>query len=114
MIKQDRYDKSPQGPKMLGIGSCGLLVIHGTFCMAKSATYWNLKKFLKNCHSSFKKSPARRNDCLAANDLQFSHEGKNMSCLFPLKFPLKWLLDQKKMPKNAFLILQHLQYCISV
>ena len=70
---------------MLGIGSCGLHVIHGAFGTAKSAADWNLKKVLKNCHSIFKKTPARRSDYLAANNLQSSHEGKDTSYLLAIK-----------------------------
>ena len=37
--------------------------------------------FEKLSHHFSKKSPARRSDCLTANDLQFSDEGKDMSYL---------------------------------
>ena len=86
MIKEDQSDRNPQAPKVLEIGSCSLHVIHGAFGTAESATDWNLRKFLKNCHSIFKKSPARRCDHLTANDLHSSHVGKDTSYLFPLKF----------------------------
>ena len=71
-----RCGKNSQRPKMLRIGSCSLQVIHGALGTAESVSGWNLKKFLKNCHSIFKKLPARRSDYLAANNLQSSHEEK--------------------------------------
>ena len=93
-IKQDRSNKNPRGLKMLGFGSCVTHVIHGAFGTAKSAADWNLKMFLKNCHSIFKKSFARRSVYFATNKLQSSHEGKGMSYLFPLKFcGYRWLVN---------------------
>ena len=50
MIKEDQSDRNPQAPKILEIGSCSLHVIHGAFDTTESATDWNLRKFLKNCH----------------------------------------------------------------
>ena len=78
MIKEDQSDRNPQAPKVLEIGSFSLHVIHGAFGTAESATDWNLRKFLKNCLSIFKKSPARRSDYLTANDLHSSHMGKDI------------------------------------
>ena len=125
MIKEDQSDRNPQAPKVLEIGSCSLHVIHGAFGTAESATDWNLRKFLKNCHSIFKKPPARRSDYLTANNLHSSHVGKDTSYLFPLKFCghrwlenskaisrildifpylqkcFGWLSDEKKMPKKG-------------
>ena len=124
MIKEDQSGRNPQAPKVLEIGSCSLHVIHGAFGTAESATDWNLRKFLKNCHSIFKKSPARRSDYLTVNDLHSSHVGKDTSYLFLLKFCghrwlenskaisrildifpylqkyFGWLSDEKKMPKK--------------
>ena len=94
--KEDQFDRNPQAPNILEIGSCSLHVIHGAFGTAESATDWNLRKFLKNCHSIFKKSPAKRSDYLTADDLHSSHVGKDTSYLFSLKFcGHRWLENSK-------------------
>ena len=45
-----------------------------------------LKKIVRNCHSIFKKSLVKKSNCVAANDFQSIHEGKDTLYLFPLKF----------------------------
>ena len=73
MLKEKCSDQNPQAPNLLEMGSCGIHVSH------ESATGWNLPKFLKNCYSIYKKSPAIRLDFLTANmrtSLQTSLVGK--------------------------------------
>ena len=41
--KEDQFDRNPQAPNVLEIGSCSLHVIHGAFGTAESATDWNLR-----------------------------------------------------------------------
>ena len=66
-------------------GSCGLHVLHGVYKTAQSVTPWKLDRFL-NCFSIFKKSLARRSAYLTCNDLFVSHEVKDTSYVFPLKY----------------------------
>ena len=57
---EHRKEQDPDAPSLLEMGSCGLHVLHGAYKTAQSVTSWKLDKFLKNCFSIFKKSPARR------------------------------------------------------
>ena len=51
---------------------------------------------MKNCFPIFKKSAARRSAYLKCNDLFVSHEGKDTSYLFPLKYcGYRWLENGK-------------------
>ena len=58
LVKDEKNDIDEGSPNLLKIESCGLLVSHGAFKTARSATTWLLEKFLKACHSIFKKSEA--------------------------------------------------------
>ena len=52
--------------------------MHGASGTCESGTGCNLKRFLKEYHSIFKKLPARRSDYLAVKSLQSNYEGKDI------------------------------------
>ena len=59
-VKQEL--ESPDGPKLLDLGSCGLHTIHGAFKNGIIEAEWKLNEFLKCLYKLFKDSPARRDD----------------------------------------------------
>ena len=85
IANEHHKEQNPDAPSLLEMRSCGLYVLHGAYKTAQSVISWKLDRFLKNCFSISKKSSARRSVYLKFNDLFVSHEGKDTSCLFPLK-----------------------------
>lgn len=61
---KDELKESDDDPEILDCGSCGLHTIHGAFKTVATASNWNLDIYLKNLHSLFKNSPAKREDIL--------------------------------------------------
>ena len=69
-------------------------VLHGAYGRARKSTDWDLDKLLKAIYSTFKLSPARREDYLKVNELLESHESKGVAYLFPQKFcGRRWLVN---------------------
>ena len=96
-LLEEERNSSP-APKLLNLGSCGLHVLLGAYGHGQKQSEWELDLFLKNCFSIFKRSPARRSDYLQANDIHVSHEGRDKSYLFPLKFcGHRWLENSKSL-----------------
>ena len=93
MIKDDRIKDDPNAPVMLGIGSCGLHVLHGAYGTAQKKTDWVVKQYLRAIYFIFFKiAPARKEDFLKANDLLEEHEFKDSAYLFAQKFcSHRWL-----------------------
>ena len=69
-------------------------VLHGAYGRAQKSTDCDLDKLLKAIYSTFKLSPARREDYLKVNELLESHESKGVAYLFPKKFcGHRWLVN---------------------
>ena len=124
ILNSYRKQEDPDCHSLLNIGSCGLHVLHGAYGTAQDEVKWNVGKYCKSIYSIFKKAPARREDYLSCNELLESHDGKDVSYLFPEKFCghrwlengktldraivtysnmqsyVKWLTENKKIPKN--------------
>jgi len=71
-------------PQLLGLGSCGLHVIHGTFQTGHKAADWTINEMLRGLYGLFKDSPARRADYMAVTGNK----------VFPKKFcQVRWLVN---------------------
>ena len=62
MLHDDRCEKDYL--KVIDIGSCSLLVLHGVFTPGVEATDWFLNKILKAMRKIFDDSLARRDTCI--------------------------------------------------
>ena len=67
------------------LGSCGLHVVHGAFGTGVEKTDWWMGKKLNAAWSIFKKSSARRSDCLSVNNIECRNYYNSVKGLFPLK-----------------------------
>ena len=96
VLAEYRKTQDPQSPELINIGSCGIHVLHGAYGTAQGVTDWEVAKTLKAAHGVFKKSPARRSDYLADNDLQSQENDPSLKVNFPLKFcGHRWLENGK-------------------
>ena len=69
LMKEEKNVIDEGSQNLLEIGSCGFHVLHGAFKTAQSAITGQLEKFLKACHSIFKKSLTGKSTYFKCNDL---------------------------------------------
>jgi hypothetical protein len=98
-LLDDDISGSPEDPKLLEFGSCGLHVIHGAVKTGHGSTHWNLHGFLRALYYLFKNSPARRSDYVAIT-------GSNV---FPKKFCLIRWTENVAVTTRAMSILTHVR-----
>ena len=111
IVNEHCKEQDPDALPLLEMGSCGLHVLHGVYKTAQSVTSRKLDKFIKNSFSIFKKSPARRAASLKCNYLFLSHEGKDTSYFFPLKYcEHRWLENWNAIGRIVELLLYIKQY----
>ena len=54
-------------PRLIGIGSYGLHIIHGVFKAGAESTHWKLKQIFKSSFALLHDSPARRDDYISVS-----------------------------------------------
>ena len=96
-LEERRLVINPEAPDLLNIGSCGIHVLHGTYKTAHTKeTDWCVDQVMKAAHGIFKKSPARRSDFLADNEIPDNGDDQSLKSYFPLKFAgHRWLENGK-------------------
>ena len=100
-IKQEI--ESPDSPKLLDLGSCGLHTVQIAFKKAFEDN-WNLDTFLKCFHRLFKDSPARREDYTRFSGLE----------TFPTKFCVCHWVENVSVANRALDILQSVMLYVEV
>ena len=86
LLDEDREKENADLPQLLNVGSCGLHVVHGTFCTGCQSTDWKIDSFLRALWYLFHNSLARRGDFTAVTG----------STVFPLQFcAMRWVEDEK-------------------
>ena len=85
-LEKYRKLEDPKVSSLIVLGSCRLHVVHGAYKTGQQQTNWDLEKNMKATHGIFKKSPARKSDYLAANDIEVTDGDSSVSEHFPRKF----------------------------
>ena len=94
-LEKYRKLENPKVPSLTVLGGCGLHMVHRAYKTGQQLTNWDLEKN-KAAHGIFKKSPARKLDYLAANDIEMMDDDSSVSEHFPLKFcGHRWLENGK-------------------
>ena len=95
----DLKDDNPSAPELFNPWQLHY-VPHGACYTGQKCIDWLLHKLPKNWCSIFRKSPARHNDYLQANNFHELRERRNSDYLFPLKFcEYLWLENSKVVNK---------------
>ena len=85
-LEKYRKLENPKVTSLVVLGSCGLHIFHKVYKTGQQQTNWDLQKNMKAAHGILKKSPVRRSDYLAANNIEMTDDGSSVSEHSPMKF----------------------------
>ena len=90
-------------PTLIGIGSCSLHIVNGTFQRGAGNIGWRIKQTLKGVYQLFHDSPARRED----------YENVTGSTTYPLAFCSTRWVESMKVANRATSIWPNIQEMVS-
>lgn len=89
-----KFERDPDEPMILDMGSCSLHIVHGAFRTGEKASGFDLEHLLSSLYSLFDGSPARRDD----------YQQITASSTFPLKFCAHRWVENGRVAERAIII----------
>ena len=99
MLCEERQKDDAYLPKLLNVGSCGLHVVHASFCAGCQATHWKIDWLLRALCYLFPHSPVRKDDYTTVT----------WPTAFPLKFCASRWIEDDRVAERALGILPNVE-----